>query len=195
MKLTGQIQLAQLDAAKPMERQFRDAWDKKHGNGVLDDQFKIVVTSGNAMTTLTSLRDVESWADKMKTGGPSMRAVKATASPEVKLVLQRELGALALRDLDRQIAFDLDQYNDTMTNQNAVNSWALNSRRVDYNVMMDSNMMDKVDQMMSQIDAMVDAMFAQATDHIFGLLGLFLAVAGCNKSVPRTTDEGAGLMR
>jgi hypothetical protein len=172
LKLAGKVGLDQLDRKLPLEPQFRAAWNKKYGSA-LDSKFKLAVSNGGAVTVLKSPQEVRAWMDRTKAAGTSFNAFKVAGSPEVKLVMLREFGALALRDLDEQVDFNLARYKETMTPVNAENA-----RVVDYEVLLRNDLLVKMDQIMGQIDAMIDQMFSAATDQFGGLELAGLVVLG-----------------
>ena len=159
----GKVVLTQFDPKKTLAQQFREAWDKKYGVGTLDRKFKVTSKLGGTTTVLTSPQSLFRWANQIAATKNNLGDFKVVFSPEVKLVLLREYGELALVAVDHQVDFNLAKYKGTLTNQNALNL------RVDvYKNLVDHNLMAKTADLLEQIDAMIDRFFAQATDGFGG---------------------------
>ncbi len=155
----GKVTLAQLAPTKSLAKQFREIWDKKYGVGKLDNKFRVTVKRGGTTTVLTSPQSLSRWANQVVATKTGSGGYKVAFSPEVKLVLQREYGVLALGVVDHQVDSSLAKYKDLATNRHA-----LNLRSDAYQNLVDHNLIARTAELMAQIDAMIDQFFATATD-------------------------------
>lgn len=185
----GKVVFAQLDPTKTLAQQFREAWDKKYGVGKLDRKFKVTARLGGTTTVLTSPQSLSRWANRISATNANSSGYKVVFSPEVKLVLLREYGALALGVVDHQVDFNMAKYKDLAANQHA-----LNFRSDAYKNLVDHGLMAKTAELLAQIDAMVDQFFAAATDR-FGwedIVAIASMLFGEETSESTTTSEGTG---
>lgn len=185
----GKVALTELDSKKTLAQQFREAWDRKYGVGTLDRKFNVTAKLGNTTTVLTSPQSLFRWANRLAATKTNLRGYKIVFSPEVKLVLRREYGALALGVIDQQVDLSLAKYKDLVTTQQAVNL-----RSDAYKNLVDHDLMARTADLMAQIDAMIDQFFAAATDR-FGwedIVAIASMLFGEETSESTTTSEGKG---